>query len=109
MTMSMRKLFMITKLERVLLPLLWSSSFSPCKIDGQSIQSGAAPQKWSNIPKITTLKGRSKMVQKKLIIRKCSKPKENSEALFGHNNIMNEFSLITATFWIPHTSFYVKY
>ena len=56
MTMSMRKLFMITKLESVLLPLLWSSSFSPCKIDGQRSQSGAAPQKWSNIPKFLSKK-----------------------------------------------------
>ena len=42
------------------------------------------------------------------IDKNLSKTKTNSETHFRPNNIMIEFSLITATFWIPHTSFYVK-
>ena len=42
------------------------------------------------------------------IDKNLSQTRTNSETHFRPNNIMIEFSLITATFWIPHTSFYVK-
>ena len=42
------------------------------------------------------------------IDKKLSKTKTNSETHFRPNNIIIEFSLITATFWIPHTSFYIQ-
>ena len=42
------------------------------------------------------------------IDKNLSQTRTNSETQFRPNNIMIEFSLITATFWIPHTSFYVK-
>ena len=77
---------------------------SLCKKGGAASEqlqsdSGAAPEQREA--------GRSKVEQKKLI-KKMSKTKTNSETHFQHNNIIIEFSLITATFWIPHTSFYVQ-
>ena len=74
----------------------------------------------SNTPKVTKLEGkkggaaleqlRSREEQggAEEIDKNLSKTKTNSETHFRPNNIMIEFSLITATFWIPHTSFYVK-
>ena len=68
--------------------------------------SGAAPEQLrssSGAERSREEQGGAEEIDKKL-----SKTKTNSETHFRPNNIIIEFSLITATFWIPHTSFYVQ-
>ena len=66
---------------------------------------GAAPHL---APEEVLLRSREEQGGAEEIDEKLSKTKTNSETHFRPNNIIIEFSLITATFWIPHTSFYVQ-
>ena len=64
----------------------------------------------SNTPKVTKLEGKGEELLRSReeqggaeeIDEKLSKT-TNSETHFRPNNIIIEFSLMTATFWIPHT------
>ena len=80
--------------------LLRSNTHKVTKLEGKN--GGAAPEQRGA--------GRSKVEQggAEEIDKNLSNTKTNSETHFRPNNIMIEFSLIAATFWIPHTSFYVK-
>ena len=77
--------------------LLRSNTPKVTKLEGK--KGGAAPEQ---------LRSREEQGGAEEIDKNLSNTKTNSETHFRPNNIMIEFSLIAATFWIPHTSFYVK-
>ena len=84
--------------------LLRSNTHKVTKLEGKN--GGAAPEllrSSSGAERSREEQGGAEEIDKNL-----SKTKTNSETHFRPNNIIIEFSLITATFWIPHTSFYVK-
>ena len=84
--------------------LLRSSTPKVTKLEGKN--GGAAPEQLrsgSGAERSREEQGGAEEIDKNL-----SNTKTNSETHFRPNNIMIEFSLIAATFWIPHTSFYVK-
>ena len=91
--------------------LLRSNTHKVTKLEGKN--GGAAPEQLrsgSGAAPEQRGAGRSKVEQggAEEIDKNLSNTKTNSETHFRPNNIMIEFSLIAATFWIPHTSFYVK-
>ena len=91
--------------------LLRSNTHKVTKLEGKNggaapEQRGAAPERLrsgSGAERSREEQGGAEEIDKNL-----SNTKTNSETHFRPNNIMIEFSLIAATFWIPHTSFYVK-
>ena len=91
--------------------LLRSNTHKVTKLEGK--KGGAAPEQlWSGSGAATEQRGAGRSREEQggaeEIDKKLSKTKTNSETHFRPNNIIIEFSLITATFWIPHTSFYVQ-
>ena len=91
--------------------LLRSNTPKVTKLEGK--KGGAAPERLRSSSGAAPEQrgaGRSKVEQggAEEIDKNLSKTKTNSETLFRPNNIMIEFSLITATFWIPQIHFTSK-